>query len=112
MGSVRLVLLLALLGRPDPVRLSTWPQHFAFAPCDVTVTVRIVPIATDRTLEVAAIGEAFYRASLIQLEGEDAPRTHDVKWRALPAGTYIIRAAIGSASHIRAQAHNELRILE
>jgi hypothetical protein len=60
-----------------------------------------VPYRTrgDRTLLVEADSPQHYRSSTIQLERERGPSTHRVVLRALPPGTYHIRAELRQVGH-------------
>ena len=77
----------------QPLALSVTPSY-AFAPATVRVRVRLDPSADNRALEIVADSAEFYRSSLIQLEGERAPRVVTLDFRSLPEGDYEIRGAL------------------
>jgi hypothetical protein len=94
-----------------PITMHLTPAHHAFEPSHVIVTVRAEPVETDRELHVVLDGPSFFRATSYGLEGEAAPRTHRIEWRAVPAGEYVVSASIGPPGRIRAHVARELRIL-
>src|SRR5882672_2230127 len=56
----------------------------SFAPTNVMVRVHVPPDDANRALEVSADSGEYYRSSLIQLAGKDAPRTITVEFPRLP----------------------------
>jgi hypothetical protein len=67
---------------------------FAFAPSDVQMEFSIAPDAANRTLEVSAESDDFFRSSVMELEGEHAPRVVSIRYQGLPAGDYSLRGAL------------------
>jgi hypothetical protein len=65
-----LIALLFIINEQPPRLVVQTPGIFAFAPSDWWVRVKIQPHADDRWLEIEVDGDAFYRRSDIQLEGE------------------------------------------
>src|SRR5262249_46272326 len=61
---------------------------FAFAPCNVRVQAFIEPDARNRSIEFVLDSESLYTSSTAELDGDRAPRTKEVMFRNLPAGTY------------------------
>ena len=68
--------------------------EISFAPALLTVRTVIEPDADNRALEIVIDSEDFYRSSLIQLEGDQAPRTSVVQFRSVPGGSYMISARL------------------
>ena len=62
----------------------------AFAPADLVVRASIEANAENRAIEVVLDSPDFYRSSLIELEGERAPRTTVFELRNLPGGRYVV----------------------
>jgi hypothetical protein len=89
-----LIALLFIINEQPPRLVVQTPGIFAFAPSDWWVRVKIQPHADDRWLEIEVDGDAFYRRSDIQLEGESSPRIYQVWFRKLPAGCYQITATV------------------
>ena len=67
---------------------------FAYAPSDVRMEFRIAPDATNRALVVSAESDEFFRSSVIELEGERAPKTISIEYHGLPAGDYSLRGTL------------------
>ena len=105
-----LPLLIALFSEPA-ITMHLNPAYHAFEPVDVTVTVRAEPLASDRELHVVLDGPSFFRSTSYGLEGEQAPKTHRIAWRSVPAGEYQVIASIGPPGRVRARVIRELRIL-
>jgi hypothetical protein len=84
----------------------------SFAPTNVSVRVHVPPDDANRALEVSADSGEYYRSSLIQLAGKDAPRTITVEFQRLPGGQYEIRGALlDSVGHARAFARQQVTVL-
>ena len=80
----------------DRLELHARPA-FSYAPSEVHMEFRIEPDAANRALEVSAESDSFYRSSLIELEGERAPKTVSIRYPGLPAGEYDLRGALLNA---------------
>ena len=96
---VGLILCLVLLfhGAPrKPIELSVTPSGFAFAPATIRVQVRIQPVDSDRAVWVVVDAENYYGESDWNIPGAASPHLfHPIEFRDLPAGAYVIFAAIG-----------------
>jgi hypothetical protein len=66
----------------------------AFAPANLVVRTQIAADEANRSIEIVAESEDFYRSSEIQLDGERAPRTSVFEFRSLPSGFYAVRAVL------------------
>jgi hypothetical protein len=75
---------------------------FAMAPATFRSTVFVEKHPDNRILRVSVDGENFYRSSDIPLEGTEAPRTHEVLWRDLPAGEYQVSTVLYGSTGTRA----------
>ena len=99
--------------------LSAWPLSagdslvlkvspaVSFAPANLTVKATVEADARNRTITVIAESDEFYRASEIQLDGDQAPRTSTFEFRSLPSGNYRVTATVRDArdkplSHVQA----------
>jgi hypothetical protein len=81
------------------------------APATVMVTVRVPPDARNRALAVMADSGDFSRRSTIELDGEyDAP-VHQMWFKELPEGDYVVTAEVLGADGVRGYAQAELRVL-
>jgi hypothetical protein len=95
----------------DALRVAVSPAY-AFAPANLRVRVTIEPSADNRTLAIVADGEAFYRSSEVDLQGDRAPKTMEFIFRNIPGGAYRISAVVkGQGGRQRAMAAQEVKIL-
>ena len=56
------------------------------------------PKDENRSIEIIAESEEFYRSSEVPLDGDRAPRTSLLEFRGLPAGAYQVRAILKGVS--------------
>jgi hypothetical protein len=94
----------------DVLNLRISPR-VAHAPATIRITVEIEPESSNRYAVVEADGERFSRSSMIPLEGSDSPRTHDVHYRGLPAGQYVIGVTLFSPTGVRAVERRDLLVV-
>jgi hypothetical protein len=71
------------------------------------VRVRIDRNAENRTLEVVAVSDDFYRSSEIDLDGEQTPATVEFEFRSLPSGNYEVLGVLKDRSGVRRAAARE-----
>ena len=84
----------------------------AFAPANLIVRTMIIADPQNRAVEVVAESPEYYRASEIQLNGEDAPRTTTFEFRSLPPGTYEVRAKLyGPSGEQRAAVRQQVNVM-
>ena len=81
------------VGAGEKVTMKASPE-VSFAPAHLTVRTVVEPDADNRALEVVIDSPDYYRSSLIQLEGDQAPRTSVVEFRSVPGGNYEISARL------------------
>jgi hypothetical protein len=81
------------VGAGEKFTMKASPE-ISFAPALLTVRTVIEPDSDNRALEIVIDSEDFYRSSLIQLEGDQAPRTSVVQFRSVPGGSYMISARL------------------
>ena len=66
----------------------------------------------NRALQIQVNSADYYRSSLMQLDGEEAPRTTRVQYEGVPGGTYEVRVTLfGADGKPRASATREITIL-
>lgn len=94
-----------------PIRLHVRPLVGVGMQRTVRIEVRIIPIATDRVLALEISSETFFRHSETPIEGADASPLQVVVWRDIPAGDYVLVAALGPWAGPRATAVQPLRYL-
>lgn len=77
----------------EPVTLHVNPS-VSVAPATVGIRVRVPPEADNRALEIVLDSENFYRSSRLELDGDRAPLVSTLRVGSLPAGTYVVTAAV------------------
>ena len=107
--------LLALAALParagDQLKMTVSPAH-SFAPAVLRVRVSIQPSAANRSLEVIADGDQFYRSSEIQLEGDQSPATFNLELKDLPEGHYrVVGILKDGAGHERSLVYQEVNVI-
>jgi hypothetical protein len=83
----------APLGAGEKLALKVSPA-VCFAPANLVVRATIAADHANRSVEIVAESDDFYRLSEIELDGENAPRTNMFEFRSLPSGTYEVRATL------------------
>jgi len=84
----------------------------SFAPAHLTVRTVVEPDPDNRALEIVIDSPDFYRSSLVQLEGDQAPRTSIVEFRSVPGGSYEISARLlGQGGESRAFTRRQIDVL-
>ena len=107
--------LLALAAMPagagGQLKMTVSPAH-SFAPAVLRIRVSIEPNAVNRSLEVIADGDQFYRSSEIQLDGDHSPATFNLEMRDLPAGDYrVVGILKDGAGHERSLTSQDVKVL-
>jgi hypothetical protein len=99
-------------GAKEAVSIRVSPA-FSFAPANLVIHASVEPDAENRSMEIVADSEEFYRSSTIALEGDRAPKTTIVEFRTLPPGEYEVTASlIGANGHRRGSAQAHINVLE
>jgi hypothetical protein len=80
-------------GAGEKITMKASPE-ISFAPAHLVVRTVVEPDSDNRALEIIIDSADFYRSSLIQLEGDQAPRTSVVEFRSVPGGSYQISARL------------------
>jgi hypothetical protein len=80
-------------GASERLTMKMTPQ-VAYAPARVSVRTTIEADVDNRALEIVVDSDNFYRSSLIELNGDHAPRTSVIEFRDLPEGQYIVSATL------------------
>jgi hypothetical protein len=85
----------------------------AFAPATLVVRAMIQSDPDNRTVEIVAESNDFYRSSEMQLDGERAPRVNVFEFRSLPSGTYLVTATLkDSKGQSRASVRSEVNVMQ
>lgn len=100
--AIGLILTLAISLRVYPL--------ISFAPSTLRIEVRVHPEPSDRQIMVVADGENFYRESGWTIDPEHCPKLFSWPLRDLPAGEYVITAAIGDWQNARAVDRQTVRV--
>ena len=99
-------------GAKERVSLRVSPA-FSFAPANLVIRASIEPDTQNRSIEVIADSPEFYRSSMIQLEGDRAPKTMIFEFRSVPPGDYQLTATVnGPAGQTRAVTRATVTVFE
>jgi len=99
------------IGAGERVSIRVSPA-VAFAPANLVVRASIEADEQNRSMEIVAESQDFYRSSEVQLEGDKAPRTSRIEFRNLPPGTYEVRVTLmGSGGEQRGFAHQQINVI-
>ena len=80
-------------GAEAPVTLAVRPTVL-FAGRDVRTTVRTPRDPRNRELRIVVEAADYFKSSDVQLDGVDAPATHQFTWKELPSGAYRVEAIL------------------
>jgi hypothetical protein len=83
-------------GADAPVTLAVRPT-VVFAGRDVRTTIRTPRDPRNRELRIIVEAADYYASSDVQLDGDDAPATHQFTWKELPSGAYRVEAILTRA---------------
>jgi len=67
------------------------------APASVVVRAIVEHDPDNRVLEIVADSSDFYRRTVVELDGEHAPKTNELKLNDIPGGQYMITATLVTA---------------
>jgi len=85
----------------------------SFAPANLVIRTKVEPDADNRTMEIVADSEEFFRSSTVQLEGDRAPKTTVFEFRSLPPGEYRVTVALfGADGQRRGTALAQVKVVE
>ncbi len=106
------ILTAAGVGANDKLAIRVSPA-VAFAPATLRVQTTIEADEANRSIEIIAESEEFYRSSEMQLDGDAAPRTTYFQFRSLPTGQYSVRAILrGQGGREIAAVERKVNIVE
>lgn len=99
--SCAMLLAVTTLDSATGVKMNVSPT-ISRAPAVLKVRITLNPLPDDRTLYVVAESPTFYRASEVQLEGEQSQAVNMFEFRDLPPGMYHITGVVRGAHGPRA----------
>ena len=85
--------------------------HVLTAPATLMVTVRISPDSRNRSLAITADSADFVRRSTIELDGAEEPPVHQMSFKDLPEGDYVVTAEVLGTDGVRGYSNVDLRVL-
>jgi hypothetical protein len=96
----------------QPLAIKVSPA-MSFAPANLVIRTSVEQDAENRSLEVIAESDDFYRASGVTLDGDRAPKTTQFEFRSLPAGEYEVTVIVtGADGRQRAMSRAHAKVME
>ena len=83
-------------GANQPLTIKVTPA-MSFAPANLVIRTSVDPDADNRSLEVVAESDDFYRSSAVTLDGDHAPKTTQFEFHSLPPGVYEVSVVVTGA---------------
>lgn len=81
------------VGGEEPLRGRVRPSY-GIAPSDVVIQAFIEPNPLNRSVTFVVDSGSFYSSSVAELDGDRAPRSKEIRFRMLPAGSYEVRLTL------------------
>ena len=101
----------AVAGANQPLAIKVSPV-VSFAPADLRIRTSVDPDAENRSLEVVAESDDFYRSSTVMLDGDRAPKTTQFEFFGLPSGEYEVNVVVtGADGRQRAISHAQVKVV-
>jgi outer membrane usher protein FimD/PapC len=102
----------AAAGATQPLAIKVSPA-VSFAPANLIIRTSVDPDTYNRSLEVVAESDDFYRSSTVMLEGDRAPKTTQFEFRSLPPGEYHVSVIVtGADGRQRAISRAQAKVVE
>ena len=99
------------LGAGDRMTIRVSPE-ISFAPAHLVVRATVEQARENRAIEIVAESDDFYRSSMIELEGDRAPRIETIEFRSLPGGQYEVSVRlIGQGGETLAQVRRQVQVI-
>jgi hypothetical protein len=83
----------------------------AMAPAYVRALVTIPRDASNRLLRVSLDSGDFYRSSDLPLEGARAAFSHQLSWRSVPSGLYLVTVELYGTGELKEVVRREIRVV-
>ena len=95
----------------DPLTIQVLPA-VAFEPATLALNVTVERNAENRKMEVSLDSSAYFRSSLVQIDGEDSPRVTSMHFSHVPAGSYEVTVILfGPGDKRRATMSRHVEVL-
>ena len=85
-------------------------SYFLPAGSDLSVVVRVEPDEENRELTVFVDSGDYFRSSMEPLDGADAARAHQFRFKSLPAGQYSLVARLEGTKGVREVTSSEFTV--
>lgn len=83
----------------------------SMAPASVIVRAIVEHNAENRELEIVADSVDFYRRTVVDLDGDQAPKVNELRLLSIPGGEYEITATLYDSRGSRTVAHRTLTVM-
>jgi len=83
----------------------------SLAPASVVVRAIVEHDPQNRELEIVADSSEFYRRTVVELDGEQAPKTTELKLIDIPGGEYEITATLYTERGVRTSVHRAIMVM-
>lgn len=93
MAAVLALVATSPLGAGERLTIRVAPR-VAMAPATLVIDAVAEQDPANRALQIQVDSADYYRSSLVQLDGEAAPRTTTVRYEAVPGGIYEVRVTL------------------
>ena len=101
----------APLGAGERLAMRVAPS-IAYEPATLIVDAVAERDPENRALQIQVESGDYYRSSLVQLDGDDGPRTTTVRYGGVPGGTYEVRVTLlGPGGQRRAATTRQIEVL-
>ena len=85
---------------------------FSTEPATLALDVMVEKHSANRAVQIVIDSEGYYRSSLVQLDGDYAPRVISTRYSDVPAGSYEIQAVLfGAGEKPRATVRRHIEVL-
>ena len=111
MAAVLALVATSPLGAGERLTIRVAPR-IAMAPATLVVDAVAEQDPANRALQIQVDSPDYYRSSMMQLDGEEAPRTTTMRYENLPGGTYEVSVTLfGSNGQPRAKTTRQVNII-
>ncbi len=80
------------------------------APAYVVVRAIVEHDPENRVLEIVADSEEFYRRTVVDLDGAQAPKVNELKLEGIPGGEYAVTATLYDTRGVRTAARRSMTV--